>query len=114
MIDSSRATVKPKVMETIDCSVVVSDARAICKLAGATALEPAASCVTGRRSNQLNYALALNINSLKLPWVPLAACPFLKLPDNAVTGTRSVVTEKPRHGWLPKAILEQLEIIVGP
>ena len=27
-------------------------------LAGATGLEPAASCVTGRRSNQLNYATA--------------------------------------------------------
>ena len=27
-------------------------------LAGATGLEPAASCVTGRRSNQLNYAPA--------------------------------------------------------
>ena len=25
-------------------------------LAGATGLEPAASCVTGRRSNQVNYA----------------------------------------------------------
>ena len=28
------------------------------ELAGATGLEPAASCVTGRRSNQLNYAPA--------------------------------------------------------
>jgi hypothetical protein len=28
------------------------------KLAGATGLEPAASCVTGRRSNRLNYAPA--------------------------------------------------------
>ena len=28
------------------------------KVAGATGLEPAASCVTGRRSNQLNYAPA--------------------------------------------------------
>ncbi len=27
-------------------------------LAGATGLEPAVSCVTGRRSNQLNYAPA--------------------------------------------------------
>ena len=30
------------------------------ELAGATGLEPAASCVTGRRSNQLNYAPAWN------------------------------------------------------
>ncbi len=29
-------------------------------MAGATGLEPAACCVTGRRSNQLNYAPALN------------------------------------------------------
>ena len=28
------------------------------RLAGATGLEPAASCVTGKRSNQLNYAPA--------------------------------------------------------
>ena len=39
------------------------------KLAGATGLEPAASCVTGRRSNQLNYAPALRL----LPFRP-AAC----------------------------------------
>ena len=30
----------------------------IVESAGATGLEPAASCVTGRRSNQLNYAPA--------------------------------------------------------
>ena len=30
-------------------------------MAGATGLEPAASCVTGRRSNQLNYAPAYNV-----------------------------------------------------
>jgi hypothetical protein len=30
------------------------------EMAGATGLEPAASCVTGRRSNQLNYAPAWN------------------------------------------------------
>jgi hypothetical protein len=32
--------------------------RRIEELAGATGLERAASCVTGRRSNQLNYAPA--------------------------------------------------------
>jgi hypothetical protein len=32
-------------------------------LVGATGLEPAASCVTGRRSNQLNYAPA-NLRSM--------------------------------------------------
>ena len=32
--------------------------------AGATGLEPAASGVTGRRSNQLNYAPAWDIGSL--------------------------------------------------
>jgi len=31
----------------------------------------------------------LKINSLRLPCIPLAACPFLKLPENAVTGQRS-------------------------
>ncbi len=31
------------------------------KVAGATGLEPATSDVTGRRSNQLNYAPALNL-----------------------------------------------------
>ena len=45
-------------------------------LAGATGLEPAASCVTGRRSNQLNYApafhsfLTLPIRALQCPAVP--------------------------------------------
>ena len=34
------------------------------RMAGATGLEPAASCVTGRRSNQLNYAPALLVVSL--------------------------------------------------
>jgi hypothetical protein len=31
-------------------------------LAGTTGLEPAASCVTGRRSNQLNYAPELQVH----------------------------------------------------
>ena len=38
------------------------------KMAGATGLEPATSGVTGRRSNQLNYAPdALNINLATFP-----------------------------------------------
>jgi hypothetical protein len=35
------------------------------KLAGATGLEPAASCVTGRRSNQLNYVPTRQINKMR-------------------------------------------------
>ena len=33
------------------------------ELAGATGLDPAASCVTGRRSNQLNYAPAYSASA---------------------------------------------------
>src|SRR6266851_3854544 len=40
-------------------------------VAGATGLEPAASCVTGRRSNQLNYAPhTTSSNSFRFPLVP--------------------------------------------
>jgi hypothetical protein len=51
-------------------------------MAGATGLEPAASCVTGRRSNQLNYApswdtlllcLLISLGSLSCPPVPCPA-----------------------------------------
>ncbi len=37
-------------------------------MAGATRLEPAASCVTGGRSNQLNYAPALQSSFLLVPF----------------------------------------------
>ncbi len=52
-------------------------------MAGATGLEPAASCVTGRRSNQLNYAPALK----PIPYddraflrLPIDSQNFLKVP----------------------------------
>jgi hypothetical protein len=47
------------------------------KLAGATGLEPAASCVTGRRSNQLNYApayIAPLFPDRSLPFPPVPSC----------------------------------------
>ncbi len=47
-----------------DCAGVPVTKRRVEKLAGATGLEPAASRVTGRRFNQLNYAPAFNTNSL--------------------------------------------------
>jgi hypothetical protein len=47
---------KPEVMASVHISRVIGFQ--IEDLAGATGLEPAASCVTGRRSNQLNYAPA--------------------------------------------------------
>jgi uncharacterized protein GlcG (DUF336 family) len=47
------------------------------QLAGATGLEPAASCVTGRRSNQLNYApayIAPLLPDCSFPFPPLPTC----------------------------------------
>jgi hypothetical protein len=66
-------------------------------LAGATGLEPATSCVTGRRSNQLNYAPALS-NALK----------FLPTPSNTV-GCRdrrviSTFNDMEEHGRHPKSL----------
>ena len=58
-------------------------------MAGATGLEPAASCVTGRGSNQLNYAPGYCHTHLA---VALHAQPFPKLPWNAVTEKQKVVT----------------------
>ena len=51
----------------------ISDERA-----GATGLEPAASCVAGRRSNQLNYAPAqLGLSdSLRFPLIPSRSLPY--------------------------------------
>jgi hypothetical protein len=49
----------------------------------ATGLEPAASCVTGRRSNQLNYAPALKpipYDDRAFPRLPIDSQNFLKVP----------------------------------
>ena len=63
----------PEVMVTSSAASVFSGRKgvAVGKLAGATGLEPAAPCVTGRRSNQLNYAPAWD-NSFTL----LLCCPM--------------------------------------
>jgi hypothetical protein len=59
-------------------------------MAGATGLEPAASCVTGRRSNQLNYAPA-NYSRL----IPAGSLSFIAVPSGrAVTVTISLVTNR--------------------
>ena len=49
-------------------------------LAGATGLEPAASCVTGRRSNQLNYAPAFKKTSALMTGLAASALRFPKMP----------------------------------
>src|SRR5712671_4056903 len=66
----------------LGCSLPVAQyvARVPMRMAGATGLEPAASCVTGRRSNQLNYAPALLTNRL-IPSRSLQ-CPLL--PCNTI------------------------------
>ena len=55
------------------------------RMAGATGLELAASCVTGRRFNQLDYARALKVQLLIIyyrlfPSVPVHSHKFLKAP----------------------------------
>ena len=53
-------------------------------MAGATGPEPAASCLTGRRSNQLNYAPALKLQfliySCFFPSVPVRSQKLPKVP----------------------------------
>ena len=56
----------------------------ICKLlkgmAGTTGLEPAASAVTGQRSNQLNYVPTRHINEMEITSVDAAWRNVHKLP----------------------------------
>src|SRR5262249_60508879 len=54
-------------------------------MAGATGLEPAASGVTGRRSNQLSYAPAGNGADLRRAWRQVKATPSL-----AATGAGAI------------------------
>jgi hypothetical protein len=49
-------------------------------MAGATGLEPAASCVTGRRSNQLNYAPHKSDCSLPFPPLPRRVQNYPRVP----------------------------------
>ena len=49
-------------------------------VAEATGLEPAASCVTGGRSNQLNYVPAFQTQTSALPTRASSVRQFLKLP----------------------------------
>jgi hypothetical protein len=77
------------------------------ELAGATGLEPAASCVTGRRSNQLNYAFACDKSFIvKQPsaFLPLAMSPnsgpaIRPAPDRVFGARRSRAIPPP---FLPK------------
>ena len=73
-------------------------------LAGATGLEPAASCVTGRRSNQLNYAPALDKTLLLIRLastchpIPFRVVRFSPVPSGrAVTGQRSEFIHGAEH-----------------
>ena len=66
-------------------TIVISDGRAGDWRfgAGAPEIEPAASCVTGRRSNQLNYAPALKsipYDYRVFLWLPVRSSNFLKMP----------------------------------
>src|ERR1700746_830172 len=60
-------------------------------MAGATGLEPATSCVTGRRSNRLNYAPAVGVTNAILA-VPSCSFRCLATPETAVTIQRPEVT----------------------
>src|SRR5579864_1640191 len=66
-------------------------------LAGATGLEPAASCVTGRRSNQLNYAPAFTFKYFTFPSFPCPQIPktYPECRDRAEVCWESQVAVKP-------------------
>ena len=61
----------------------LAHAKLLKKLAGTTGLEPATSCVTGMRSNQLNYVPA------DKPWVPGS--------KRYVVGSQRILPESPTH-----------------
>ena len=61
-------------------------------VAGATGLEPAASCVTGRRSSQLNYAPRITYSLLFLAVPSDGLAPPAVPTDRAVTGQQRVAT----------------------
>ena len=54
------------------------------ELAGATGLEPAASCVTGRRSNLLNYAPAWDKSFTLLLFMLSDAVWLLQVSSNSL------------------------------
>ena len=58
--------------------------------AGATGLEPAASGVTGRRSNQLNYAPAWDIPGFASDKTEFTKCPASFQPGAAPSATTLV------------------------
>ena len=61
-------------------------------MAGATGLEPATSCVTGRRSNQLNYAPA---NCYRLISLKAAAFGQLGQHEDAQNSLRELLALRP-------------------
>ena len=64
-------------------------------MAGTTGLEPAASAVTGQRSNQLNYVPTRQINeNAQLP-VSMLLAPFALEHHVSLNATTSALAERP-------------------